>query len=81
MLFWSKKFVWKQDKALKFTLCILYFTVQSILGLQMTDYEKQNVTWGGGSEKCQKSVTYYLNGPLLQCFLIIMNEKLGHDKI
>jgi hypothetical protein len=24
-----------------------------------------NVTWGeGGSKNCQKSVTYYLNGPL-----------------
>ncbi len=47
MLFWSKKFVYKQDKALKYTFCILYFTVQSILCLKMTDYEKQNVTWGG----------------------------------
>ncbi len=64
MLFWSKKFVWKQAKALKYTLCILHFIVETIPGLKMTDYEKKNVTRGeGGSEKCRKSVTYYLNGP------------------
>ncbi len=28
-----------------------------------------NVTWGGGSKIGQKSVTYYLNGPLRQNFL------------
>jgi hypothetical protein len=48
MLFWNKKFVWKQDKALKYTFCILHFLVQSIRGLKMTDYEKKNVKRGGG---------------------------------
>ncbi len=29
-----------------------------------------NVTWGeGGSKKCQKSVTYYLNGPFSTSFV------------
>ncbi len=64
MLFEVKKFVLKQDKALRYTFFTLHFTVQSLLGLKMTDYEKKNVTQGGGgSEKCQKIVTYYLNGP------------------
>jgi hypothetical protein len=26
-----------------------------------------NVTWDGGSQKCRKSVTYYLNGPNGHC--------------
>jgi len=31
--------------------------------LKESDFKKQNYTPGKGSEKCQKSVTYSLNGP------------------
>ena len=53
-----------QDFALKHTLSLLKdFKPQNFF------LKKRNVLWGwggrgGGSEKCQKSVTYYLNGPL-----------------
>jgi hypothetical protein len=53
----------KPCQAAKYTFCILYFTVQSILGLKITNYE--NVTPEiRGVRKCQISVTYHLNVPL-----------------
>ncbi len=41
-------------------------TVQCKLGIKISDQIKRIVTRGGrgGSEKGQKSVTYYLNGPI-----------------
>ncbi len=55
--FWCKKFVWKLDKALEYTFCILHFTVQSLLGLEVTDYEKKNVTLGVGGQKSAKKAS------------------------
>ncbi len=56
MLFRNKQFVLKQAKAFKYTICILNFIVETILGWKMTDYEKKNVTpgRGGGQKSAQK---------------------------
>ncbi len=62
--FWNKTFVWKQAKAFKYTFCILHFIVETILGLKMTDYEKKNVTRGGGGQKSAQKVSRIIwNGP------------------
>ncbi len=54
-----------QDKASKDSFFLIHLKFQSNLGLKLGDWKLKNVTrGGGGSEKRQKSVTYYLNGPL-----------------
>ncbi len=44
---------------------IIHFAVQSKLSLKISDHKlvKCHTGGGGGSEKCPKIVTYYLNGP------------------
>jgi hypothetical protein len=56
--------VTKQDKASKDTFLLLHLIFQSNLSLKISHQKLKIVTQGGGgSEKCQKIVTYYLNGP------------------
>ncbi len=56
----SKWLVWKQDKALKYTFCILHFAVQSILGIKMTDNEMKNVTREGKVRKEAKKCHIFI---------------------
>ncbi len=63
MLLEEKLVVTKQDTASKDTFFLIDLIFQSNIGLKISHQKMKNVTrvW---SEKCQKSVTYYLNGPL-----------------
>jgi hypothetical protein len=64
MLLEEKLVVTKQDTASKETFFLTDLIVQSNIGLKISHQKVKNVTrGGGGSEKCQKSVTYFLNGP------------------
>jgi hypothetical protein len=54
------------ERALKDTFFLINILVQSINCKSKNQLANQlkNVTWGeGGSEKCPKSVAYYLNCP------------------
>jgi hypothetical protein len=62
MLLEGKIFITKQDKASKDTFLLLPLIFQSNLSLKISYQKPRKVTQGGGG-KCQKSVTYYLNGP------------------
>ncbi len=68
MLLEGKLFDTKQDKASKHTFFFNNLLFQSNLGLKISHQKLKNVARGGegggrGSEKCQKSVRYSLNGP------------------
>jgi hypothetical protein len=64
LLFEEKLVVTKQDTASKETLFLTDLIFQSNIGLKIIHQKMKNDTrGGGGSEKSQKSVTYYLNGP------------------
>ena len=55
----------EQDKVLKDTFILIHFLLQCREVLENSYLKKEMSHRGGGmSEKCQKSVTYYLNGPL-----------------
>ncbi len=58
----------KARQGFKYTLFILHFTVQIILGLKMTDYEKKNVTggwgWGWGVREVPKKCHVLVEWPL-----------------
>ena len=51
-----------QDYALKDTFFLIHFIVQCLEVLENSYLKMLNVTWG--QKSAQKSVTYYLNGPL-----------------
>jgi hypothetical protein len=56
--------VTKQGKASKDTFLLIHLIFQSNLSLKISHQKMKIVTQGGGgSEKSQKSVTYYLNCP------------------
>ncbi len=64
MLLEGNLFVTKKDKASIDTLFLIHSIFQSNLGPKTSQQKLKNVTHrGGGSEKCRKSVTDYLNGP------------------
>ncbi len=72
LYFWYKTFCHTgKDKASKDTFFLIYLIFQSNFGLNIGDWILINVTLRGGSEKRQNSVTFYLNGPLLQATLDI----------
>ncbi len=71
MLFNVKIFVSGQDKASKDTFFLFNLIFWGNLGLKISDLKEKNVIRGGGSEKRQKSVTFYLNCPLGQIHSII----------
>jgi hypothetical protein len=62
MLLEAIKFVAEQDKASKNTLFLFHFLFQSNLENSVIKSRIMSHK-GGGSEKHQKSVTSYLNGP------------------
>jgi hypothetical protein len=66
MLLEVKLLVRKQDKASKDTFSSNSIDIAEQFKPKISHQKMKNVTRGGGSEKCQKSVTYYLNGPIFQ---------------
>jgi hypothetical protein len=48
-------------------------TWQFLLVISLVKVDKTCNMGGGGSQKCGKSVTYYLNGPLHCCTIVKMN--------
>ncbi len=58
-------FVTWQDKASKDTFFVIYLIFQSNFGLKKNGWFKIEKchTGGRGQKQCDKSVTYYLNGP------------------
>jgi hypothetical protein len=91
MLLEVKSFVWKLVYASKSAFFLIEITIRSKLGIKISDQNKRIATGGGGSEKGQKSVTYYLNGPLVkflslpciskQVFSIIRPSKMSVTNI
>jgi hypothetical protein len=81
----EKLVVTKQDTASKDTFFLIDLIYQSNIGLKTSHQKMKNVTRGGGRGGpggVQKSVTYYLNGPLfdlvtphLTCYLKIVTCK------
>jgi hypothetical protein len=65
MLLEEKLVVTKPDTASKETFFLTDLIFQSNIGLKISHQKMKNVKrgGGGGSENCQKSLTYYLNGP------------------
>jgi hypothetical protein len=64
MLLRVKSFVWQLVYASKSTFFFIQLAVQRKLGIKISDTIMRIVTRGGGGlEKAQKSVTYYLNDP------------------
>jgi hypothetical protein len=71
MLFWSKKFVWQQDKDLKYTFSIHYFTVLSIIGFKKCH---TGVGGGGGQKRAEKVSRIIWMAPKLnaQFFVLVV---------
>jgi hypothetical protein len=65
MLLGENFVVTKQDTASKDTLFLIDLIFQSNIGLKSHQKMKNATRGRGGVRKVEKSVTYYLNGPLL----------------
>ncbi len=64
-----------QDYASKDGFLLINLTFQSNLGLKINVDKKKNVAWGEGARKAQKSVTYFLNGPLNYIYTKVVEFK------